>query len=256
MHVRNSHVRSIKLHEKITIARFDLHVQYTHTRTQPKHKLDAMNLANYIKLDFNRNYLSPKRFVAVVSAILTFYSFARVGVLFFEALAIVREERSQDYELLELCTRGDARSSPKMREACLQARADRASPLLAKAIVYAVSTAFKDFSMTVGSPFKFAVVLMFIVSSVALPIIPWARALLGTSSYSISNNHDFASPPSHFIVMAPSTLHSKKGKFRRALGRHIPMLRSKPSIQEVNDDDLYIDEECFDDGQSGHAHQD
>ena len=49
--------------------------------------------------------LSPARFIAVVSALFTMYSTARVGVLFFEALSIVRAERAEDYELLELCQR-------------------------------------------------------------------------------------------------------------------------------------------------------
>jgi hypothetical protein len=195
-----------------------------------------MEFLNSMKLDFNRNYLSPRRLVATISAILTLYSFARVGVLFFEAIAIVREERSQDYELLELCSRGDARSSPKMREACLQARADRASPLLAKAIVHAVSTAFKDFSAMVGSPFKFSVVVLFIISSVVLPVIPWARALIGTSHRRFQNDDATCSSRSHFIVMAPSTSSSRRSKLKRALGRHIPMLRNKPSIHEVAED--------------------
>ena len=182
---------------------------------------------------FDRNHLSPKRLIAIVSGLLALYSLARVGVLFFEALAIVREERSQDYELLELCARGDARSSPKMREACLQARADRASPLVAKAIVYAVSTAFKDFSATVGSPFKFSVVVLFIVSSIVLPIIPWAKALFGTSRIGMSTQDEFMQSANHFIVMAPSTTSSKRSKFRRAIGRHIPLLRAKPHIEEV-----------------------
>jgi len=209
-----------------------------------------------MKFDLNKNYLSPKRLVATVSAMLTFYSFARVGVLFFEALAVVREERSQDYELLELCTRGDARSSPKMREACLQARADRASPLLAKAVVYAVSTAFKDFSATVGSPFKFAIVVLFIISSVALPIIPWARAIIGTSRYQMSNEHDLMSSQSHFIVMAPSTTNSRRSRIKRVLNRHMPpLLRSKPSIHEFGADCDEYNEEENDFGRT-HIHQD
>lgn len=204
-----------------------------------------------MRLDLHKNHLSPRRLVTTISAIMTFYSLARVGVLFFEALAIVREERSQDYELLELCTRGDARSSPKMREACLQARAERASPLLAKAIVYAVSTAFKDFSATVGSPFKFTVVILFIISSVALPVIPWARAFLGTSKYQLSNEQDLMSSQSHFIVMAPSMSNSRRSKFRRALSRHVPLLRSKPNIQEVEEDG-FIEEDGF----ASHMHTD
>lgn len=212
---------------------------------------------------FTRNYLSPKRLVATISALLTLYSLARVGVLFFEARATVREERSQDDELLEICTRGEARSSPKMREACLQARAERASPLIAKAIVYAVSTAFKDFSAMVGSPFKFAVVVLFIVSSVVLPVIPWAKAIFGTSRSGMVNAEDFMNSQSHFIVMAPSTSSSRRNKFRRALGRHIPMLRSKPHIEEVVEDGAYSEYNGYSEyGESGsvndeyHIHQD
>lgn len=188
-------------------------------------------------LSFDRQQLSPKRLVAIVSAILALYSVARVGVLFFEALAIVREERGQDEELLALCQRGDARASPKMRDACLKARADRASPLIAKAIVYAVSTAFKDFSDTVGSPFKFGVVLLFIISSVILPITPWARALFGTSTNNGLEN-GMGIPPSHFIVMAPPQNNGRRGGggWRRRLGRHVPMLRTKPTIEEVDDE--------------------
>lgn len=182
-----------------------------------------------------RHQLSPKKLVAIVSALLACYSVARVGVLFFEALAIVREERGQDAELLELCQRGDARSSPKMRDACLKARADRASPLVAKAIVYAVSTAFKDFSDTVGSPFKFGIVLLFILSSVILPIIPWARAIFGTPHH-MGVDPNGMLPPSHFIVMAPTHGQRKGSAWRRRLGKHMPMLRQKPTIEEVDDE--------------------
>lgn len=188
-----------------------------------------------MSFSFDRQQLSPKRLVGVVSALLACYSVARVGVLFFEALAIVREERGQDAELLELCQRGDARASPKMRDACLKARADRASPLIAKAIVYAVSTAFKDFSDTVGSPFKFGVVMLFIVSSVILPIIPWARALFGTPSH-MGMDPSSMIPPSHFIVMAPNHGQRRGSAWRRRLGKHVPMLRQKPTIEEVEDD--------------------
>lgn len=193
-------------------------------------------------VNFDRQYISPKRLVGIVSALLACYSIARVGVLFFEALAIVREERGQDAELLELCQRGDARGSIKMREACLKARADRASPLIAKAIVYAVSTAFKDFSDTVGSPFKFGIVVLFIISSVILPIIPWARAIFGTPAPMGMDHNGGMFPPSHFIVMAPTHNQRKGGAWRRRLGKHVPMLRQKPTIEEIEDADFAAQE--------------
>lgn len=182
--------------------------------------------------------LSPRRFIAVVSAILAVYSFARVAVLFFEALAVVKEGRSEDYELLELCQRGDARGSSKMREACLKARADVASWIVLKAIVQAVSVAFKDFSDTVGSPFKFSVVALFIVSSVALPVLPWCRALFGqgaTDYQPMNGVHyiSYASPP------------HQHGRLRRKVGRALGRLklRPSPSIEEVGTDEGDI--ECM-----------
>lgn len=99
-------------------------------------------------------------------------------VLFLEAMATVRDERSQDYELLDICQRGEARGSAKMRAACLQAQADRASPLVLKAVVRAVSTAWREFSDSVATPFGFATMILFVISSILLPIVPWIRAIL------------------------------------------------------------------------------
>jgi len=208
------------------------------------------------KFRLDRQQLSAKKMLAIVSGIITLYSLARVGVLFFEAVAVVREERSQDAELLELCARGDARSSPKMRDACLKARAERASPLVAKAIVYAVSTAFKDFSATVGSPFKFAVVVLFVISSVVLPIIPWARAIFGTSPNGASVGDDaFSSNPNHFIVMAPNAISSRRARLRRHMAKHIPLLRRKPTIEEFQDPFAF--EQDYKDGpEEIHLHED
>ena len=176
--------------------------------------------------------LSPKRFIAIVSALLTFYSLARVAVLFFEALAVVREGRSEDYELIELCQRGDARGSAKMREACLKARAELASPVVFKAITVAVSTAFKDFSDTVGNPFKFGVLVLFIVSSVVLPIVPWCRALFGQQTMEPVPYNGM-----HFISYAPPP--DNRGRLRR-IGSKLTKklrLRTGPTIEEPDDED-------------------
>ena len=174
--------------------------------------------------------LSPKRFIAVVSAIFTLYSTARVGVLFFEALSVVRTERAEDYELLEICQRGDARGSTKMREACLKARAELASPVIFKAVVHAVSVAFKDFSDTVGSPLKLFVCVLFVISSVMLPIVPWARALFGTP---VSEPKEMNGV--HYISYAPPR--DLRGKLRRRVGNAMKKLklRSGPVIEEMDD---------------------
>jgi hypothetical protein len=122
--------------------------------------------------------VSGKKLFAWTSVVLAIISFSRVMVLFLEAMATVRDERSQDYELLDICSRGEARGSAKMRAACLQAQADRASPLVLKAIVKAVSTAWREFSESVATPFGFATMILFILSSLMLPVIPWLKAIL------------------------------------------------------------------------------
>ena len=122
--------------------------------------------------------VTPKNAVAIFGGILTLVSFSRVCVLFLEALSAVRDERSQDSELLEICASGVARGSMKMRAACLQAQADRASPVILKAVLRAVSIAFQDFSESVSSPGKLLVVVLFVVSSIFLPVTSWIRAAL------------------------------------------------------------------------------
>lgn len=122
--------------------------------------------------------MTVKRATRLLGVLATVVSFARVSVLFLEALAAVKDERAQDAELLAMCAQGMARSSPKMRSACLQAQAERASPVLLKAVLKAVGTAFQDFSESVASPTKLAVLLLFVVSSVFLPVSGLLRSLV------------------------------------------------------------------------------
>ena len=189
------------------------------------------------------NRLTPKRFVATISGIFAVYSFARVCVLFFEALAVVREGRAEDYELLELCQRGDARGSAKMRDACLKARSDLASPVVFKAVVHAVSTAFKDFSDSVGSPFKLAVFALFVLSSVALPVVPWARALFGQNDEGgpYHSGSGTFQPPTHYIAYAPQPGASRRG-FRTRVGGAIQRLKLRRPV--VDDITPYDSESC------------
>lgn len=122
--------------------------------------------------------VNGKRLFAWMSTVLMVLSFTRVMVLFLEAVAAVRDERNHDLELLEICARGEARGSTKMRTACLQAKADRASPLMLKAVVRAVSTAWREFGDSVATPFGFATMVLFVISSLLLPIVPWMKAIL------------------------------------------------------------------------------
>ena len=55
-------------------------------------------------------------------------------------------ERSNDVDLLDLCSEGKAAKSNIMRNACLNARSSKASPLLFKAVLRAVGIAYEEFT--------------------------------------------------------------------------------------------------------------
>lgn len=155
-------------------------------------------------------------------------SLTRVMVLFLEAMATVSDERSQDSELLEVCKSGQARGSPKLRAACLQAQADRASPLVLKAVVRAVSTAWREFSDSVATPFGFATMVLFIISSLLLPVIPWIKAILtawaGDDEAGWQDDHRDADLEHHIVVLngdqswMPQRPGARKRLARRIMG--------------------------------------
>jgi len=189
--------------------------------------------------------LSPRRITALVSALLALISFARVAVLFLEAMALVRDEREQDGELLRLCREGAARGSVKMRSACLQANADQASPLVLKAIVRAVGTAWAEFYATVSTPFGALAVLGFFAISLVMPVLPWARALaaaFGASSAPLDDDDLEAS--SHVVVVANGGAdYAPKGAMRRRLSRVRNLVGrgdrvATPHIEWLNDGDI------------------
>lgn len=153
-------------------------------------------------------------------------------VLFLEAVAAVRDERSHDYELLEICARGEARGSTKMRTACLQAKADRASPLVLKAVVRAVSTAWREFSDSVATPFGFATVVLFVISSLLLPVIPWLKAVLMV--WAGDDDQDDHRDLDHHIVVLngdSSWMPQKAGVRKRMARRIVGHPRIGPPLQ-------------------------
>jgi len=174
--------------------------------------------------------ITPKRAFAIVGGIISVISFSRICVLFLEALSAVKDERSQDAELLVICASGAARGSMKMRAACLQAQADRASPIILKAVLRAVSIAFEDFSESVSSPGKLFVVVMFVVSSLFLPITSYVRAIFPADSV-------VGSP--HIVVLAHEStqaLSNSRIGFRNRLAGAIRMRGNSSPVRNHQGD--------------------
>tara|TARA_B100001109_G_scaffold174312_1_gene142467 strand:+ start:8634 stop:9245 length:612 start_codon:yes stop_codon:yes gene_type:complete len=173
-----------------------------------------------------------KRAASAAGALLALVAVARVLVLFLEALSAVRDERTRDAELLGLCQSGAARESPKMRSACLQAQADRASPIVLKAVLRAFNTAFEDFAASMSSPGKLVLVVVFALVSVYMPLSSVLRALIPA---------DEIDAQQHVVVVAgDSQLTSPRQRLRKAVGalrfRKQKRLAS-PLIEDVDEED-------------------
>ena len=103
--------------------------------------------------------------------------FVRVFVLFCESYSQVHSERVSDDQLLELCSRGAASESTKFRHLCLQAKSDRAAPLVFKAILKSLRTTFSEFSESFNSPARIAMLFLFCLSGLALPVVKTISSL-------------------------------------------------------------------------------
>lgn len=156
--------------------------------------------------------IARARVLSILAGVLAFGSFARIAVLFLESLAAVRNERLNDIDLIELCQRGIARESLKMRAACIQAQADRASPVLLKAVLRAFSTAFQDFTDSVSSPGRLAIVCLFALTSIFLPLQAWLKALLPEEEEEAGSSHVVVVP--HEFAQAVTG-----GRLRRAVSQ-------------------------------------
>ena len=122
---------------------------------------------------------SPKRVFAFITAGLTFLTFARVVVCLVEAYVAVRSERMHDEGLMQLCNdpTSEATAAPDLRALCLRKRAERAAPIVLKAVLRAVTTAFSEFCEVFSSPSRIALLIMFSITGIAAPIVKALAAL-------------------------------------------------------------------------------
>ncbi len=122
---------------------------------------------------------SPKRVFALITAALTFLTFARVVVCLVEAYVEVRSERLADEGLMRTCNdpSQEATAAPDFRALCLRKRAERAAPIVLKAVLRAVTTAFSEFCEVFSSPSRIALLIMFSITGIAAPVVKALAAL-------------------------------------------------------------------------------
>lgn len=176
--------------------------------------------------------LTLRKTFAVVSLIMACVSLCRVLVLYLESISIIRSERASDAELLDLCTMGAARSSAKMREACLRAQADRAAPVFFKAAMRALHTAWMEFVESCGSPFKLFVAGLFVLSVMAPPVLSWVRivmsALMGNDEDDDGFDDEYSTDAaSHYILLNHTGGAASPVGFRRRMQRAVPKLLNR-----------------------------
>ena len=153
----------------------------------------------------------------------------RVLVLFSESYSIVASERASDQSLINLCRNEElaASASSKFRGACMSARADAASPVLLKALLRSVHTAFTDFAEAFSSPFKICILVLFILSGLSAPLIKAVSktflAGLSSSKTHESDSEDDEAPP---MLVLQNHLHSRRWLRKRAV--------VVPRIEEVD----------------------
>lgn len=184
---------------------------------------------------------SPKKVFALITAGLTLLTFARVVVCLVEAYVEVRSERLADEGLMRTCNdpMQDAAAAPDFRMLCLRKRAEQAAPILLKAVLRAVTTAFSEFCEVFSSPSRVALLVLFSITGIAAPVMKALAALFVQNlkqrrirqhaKYATSDSEDSDDgEEGHFQVVEISPRHGHNS--RRSLMRRLTMPRMTSPI--------------------------
>ena len=146
---------------------------------------------------------SPKRVLAAIGVATTALTLARVIVLVVEAYSAVWAERAADRELMQLCESGTGSLSHDFRALCLKKRAEQAAPVLLKALLRAVTTAFTDFVEVLSSPTRVIMLVLFTITGVAAPVVK-AMSQLAVDHFRTRRRDDCATASSAAKTETPA----------------------------------------------------
>ncbi len=173
----------------------------------------------------------------------TFLTVSRIVVSFTEAYSTVRSERTADAELLKLCESGQAAESARFRNACLQARADMASPILFKAALRAFKISYLEFVEGASSWSSMASIVLFLCSGLALPISRFVAMLcMGVTARHASMQHELGDDDQvdedgmrTISIVHPSPPVRGWRRLRRRFARR-GGIKATPYIEDVEED--------------------
>lgn len=176
-------------------------------------------------------------------------SVVRVLVLFSESYSLVRAERTADAQLLRVCHEQEAAASAsaKFRGACLAARSDSAAPVLLKALLRAVHTAFTDFVEAFSSPTKIVILVLFILSGLSAPVVKMlvktfaaGMAAGGRTGKDHESDSDSEEETPKFLMLSSPTNYAKTSglaQLTRRIARRTPNLSR---VEEVGEEAVTV----------------
>lgn len=169
-----------------------------------------------------------KRFARIVVTASAAVSGMRLLVLFAESYSRVSSERTADSKLLELChdeVSSAVAASDKFRNACVQARASGASPIILKACLEAISHVFLDFSELVSSPTRLVILILFVISGVSAPfvriVVQTFLAGMRTRTSDEESEDEEDAQQTVLLIGGPQHTKGKLNKVRRMMARAI-----------------------------------
>ena len=187
---------------------------------------------NRARVSLFKTMASPKKVFALITATLTFLTFARIVVCLVEAYVAVRTERLADEGLMRTCNdpMQEATAAPDFRALCLRKRAERAAPIVLKAVLRAVTTAFSEFCEVFSSPSRVALLVLFSITGIAAPVVKALAALFvqnlkqrrmrrSSAKYVTSDSEDTddEDEEGHYQVVEISTRHAYNTRQRLGL---------------------------------------
>lgn len=161
-----------------------------------------------------------------------------------EALAHEREERAGDDDLERLCSEGHAASSQRMRATCLQMRRARATPILIKACLRAVSSAYAEFSERLFTWQSWLSVVLFVFMCVASPLSKLLWLLLPSQPTVFASDEEDSE--CRLVVITQDDI----GKMprRKQLWQNMRLrFGNHPALQTTDENSYYGDARLFSD---------